>query len=324
MNEPAPGDGAARPDTKSYEQSLVNELAREFLREQRASRRWGILFKSLLAIYAFAFLVIYIAGNTKLHEVAFHGEKHTALVDVDGVISADSQANADSIIDSLRAAFRDKGTAGVILRINSPGGSPVQAGYVNDEIWRLRAKYPKIPIYAVVGDMCASGGYYIASAADKIYANKASIVGSIGVIMEGFGFVDAIKKLGIERRVLHAGKHKDFMDPFAPLNPDEVNQVHGLLNNIYQQFIGVVKRGRGKRLKNDPRIFSGLVWTGQQAVKLGLVDGLGSPSYVARKIIGAKKMVDYTRHVSYLDRFAKRLGVTMADRLGAMARVQLY
>ena len=324
MTEPAPGGGGPPPEDKRYEQSLVNELAREFLREQRAARRWSVFFKSLLAIYLFAFLVIYVAGKANLQKMGFPGEKHTALIDIDGVISANTQANADSIIASLRAAFEDKDTAGVILRINSPGGSPVQAGDINDEIWRLRAKHPNIHVYVVVGDMCASGGYYIASAANKIYANKASIVGSIGVIMEGFGFVDAIKKLGIERRALHAGKHKDFMDPFAPMNPDEVDQVHSLLNNIYQQFIAVVKRGRGKRLKDDPRIFSGLVWTGQQAVKLGLVDGLGSAGYVARNVIGAPRIVDYTRRVSYLDRFAKRLGVTMANRLGAMARVQLY
>lgn len=307
-----------------FEQSMVNELAREFLREQRRSRRWSIFFKLLLAIYVFAFFAIYIAGNSNLHTDGFPGEKHTALVDIDGVISANTEANADSIVAALRAAFEDHDTKGVILRINSPGGSPVQAGYVNDEIRRLRAKYPKIHLYAVIGDMCASGGYYIASAADKIYADKASIVGSIGVIMEGFGFVDAIKKLGIERRVLHAGEHKDFMDPFAPEDPDEVAQVRMLLDNIYQQFIDVVKKGRGKRLKDDPKIFSGLVWTGQEAVKLGLVDGLGSPGYVARDVIGAEHIVDYTRHENYFDRFAKRLGVAMADRLQSMNRVQLY
>ena len=299
-----------------FEQTLASQVARELLQEQRRARRWGIFFKLLLAAYLFVFLLVYLAGRMQPEGGGLGlGGRHTAVVDIDGVLSNDSPASADNIIAGLRAAFRDRQTAGVILRINSPGGSPVVAGTVNDEIHRLREKHPDVPVYAVIQDVCASGGYYIAVAADKIYADKASIVGSIGVIMSGFGFVDAIKKLGIERRVLHAGQHKDFMDPFAPLDQDEVAHVDTLLDNVYRQFVDVVKQGRGQRLKDDPRIFTGLIWTGQQARDLGLVDALGSAGYVAREVIGAKHMVDYTHRESYLDRFAQHLGTSLADRL---------
>jgi len=307
-----------------FEQILANDIARELLQEQRRARRWGIFFKSLLALYLFAFLVVYLSDRWQTEAAGLGmGGKLTAVVDIDGVLSSSSQASADNIIAGLRAAFKNKNTAGVILRINSPGGSPVVAGYVNDEIYRLRKKHPDIPVYAVIQDICASGGYYIAAAADKIYADKASIVGSIGVIMSGFGFVDAINKLGIERRVLHAGKHKDFMDPFAPLNKQEVEHVNTMLNNIYQQFIAVVKKGRGNRLKGDDRIFSGLVWTGAKAKELGLVDGLGSASYVAREVIGVDNMVNFTHRESYFDRFAQRLGTSMADRLYTSIKPEL-
>lgn len=303
---------------------FVNELAREFLREQRTARRWGIFFKILLALYLLFFLVIYVAEEWGMDAAGLPGEKHSALVDIDGVIAPDSEASADLIVAGLRAAFENNGTAGVIIRINSPGGSPVQAGYVNDEIRRLRKKYPDIPVYAVISDVCASGGYYIASAADKIYADKASIVGSIGVIMAGFGFVDALEKLGIERRVLHEGENKALMDPFAPLRPDEVVHMQELLKDIYAQFIEVVKKGRGNRLKDDAAVFSGLIWTGEQSVELGLVDALASAGTVARDIIGAEEIVDFTRRESYLDRFAKRFGTAMADRLQRISRFNLY
>ena len=306
-------DTANKEETGKFEQSLVNELAKEILIEQRRSRRWGIFFKLLLAIYFFSFLLIYLAGESEMSGLT--GGKHTALVDIEGVIAADTDANADYIVTGLRHAFEDKNTKGVILRINSPGGSPVQAGYVNDEIKRLREEYPDIPLYAVISDICASGGYYIAAAADKIYANKASIVGSIGVIMSGFGFVDAIDKLGIERRLLHAGEHKGFMDPFQPIKTDEKNHVQGLLDEIHQQFIDVVKEGRGDRLVNDDKLFTGLIWSGEESVKLGLVDGLASASQVARDIIGAEDIVDYTKHENYLDRFANRIGSAMFNSL---------
>ncbi|MFQ5660464.1 MAG: signal peptide peptidase SppA [Gammaproteobacteria bacterium] len=313
MNETITGPANKPDENHAFEQALSSQVAREFLKEQRRNRRWGIFFKLLLALYLLAFLLLYMNQDVEMANLT--RGPHTALVDIDGVISADSKASADNIISGLRAAFKDKHTAGIILRINSPGGSPVQAGYVNDEIRRLRKKYPDIPLYAVISDICASGGYYIASAADKIYANKASIVGSIGVIMSGFGFVDAINKLGIERRLLHAGKNKGFMDPFSPLKQDEVNHVDKLLDDIYQQFISVVKRGRGVRLKDDDRLFSGLVWTGEQSKELGLVDALGSASYVARDVIGAEEIVDFTHRKNYLDRFAESLGATLANHL---------
>ena len=306
-------DTSTKQSTEKFEQSLVNELAREVLNEQRRNRRWGIFFKLLLALYLFAFFVIYISNNTGMKN--FTGEGHTALVDIQGVIAADTEARADYIVTGLRDAFEDKNTKGVILRINSPGGSPVQAGYVNDEIKRLREKYPDIPLYAVISDVCASGGYYIAAAADKIYANKASIVGSIGVIMSGFGFVDAIEKLGVERRLLHAGEHKGFMDPFQPINNEEVKHVQGLLDEIHQQFIDVVKEGRGKRLSDDKNLFSGLIWTGEESIKMGLVDELASASQVARDVIGAEEIVDYTKHENYLDRFANRIGSAMLQSI---------
>ncbi len=305
-----------RNSTKSeFEQSLVNRIAIEAIAEQRRARRWGIFFKFLLALYVLIFLLLYLPPD--MVGGAIVGEKHTALIDIEGVIAADTEANADYIVGGLRAAFEDGNTAGVILRINSPGGSPVQAGYVNDEIKRLRGLYPDIPLYAVITDICASGGYYIAAAADEIYANKASVVGSIGVVMSGFGFVDAIEKLGIERRLMHAGENKGLLDPFSPLKTEEIEHVDKLLNEVYQQFIDVVKTGRGNRLKNDEIIFSGLIWTGEQSLELGLVDALGSAGFVAREVIGAEEIVDYTRHETYLDRFANQIGATVARLLSS-------
>lgn len=301
-------------NTGQFERDLVNRIAVEFLREQRAARRWGIFFKLLLAAYVLLFLLMFRPGEPEMGPGAFRGGRFTALVDVDGVIAPDSRASADLIVSGLRSAFEDKRTAGVIVRINSPGGSPVQAGYVVDEIRRLRKKYPETPIYAVISDLCASGGYYIAAGTDRIYADKASIVGSIGVIMSGFGFVDALSKLGIERRVRHAGENKGFLDPFQPLRESDVTHVDRMLDEIHRQFIKVVTEGRGDRLKGDPEVFSGLVWTGEKSVELGLVDGLGSAGYVAREIIGAEEIVDFTREESYLDRFARRLGAAMSEK----------
>ena len=310
-NQPAP---AQTPDHPSgFTQELVNRIAWEAIAEQRRARRWGIFFKLLLVLYIIVITLMYFPSD--MMESPIGGKQNTALVDIEGVIAADTEANADYIAGGLRAAFENKNTAGVILRINSPGGSPVQAGYINDEIRRLRSLHPDIPVYAVITDICASGGYYIAVAADKIYANKASIVGSIGVIMEGFGFVETIKKLGVERRMMHAGENKGFLDPFSPLHPEEVAHAEKLLQQVYHQFIDTVKAGRGNRLKQDDRIFSGLVWTGEESVELGLVDGLGSASYVAREVIGAEEIVDYTVHETYFDRFAKKMGVTVAGVL---------
>jgi len=306
-------------DSAQFEKDLVNQLATEFLREQRAARRWGIFFRFLLAGYLLLLLIMYAGGEADMRAGGFHDSRFTALVEVDGVIATDAEASADNIVSGLRAAFEDERTAGIIVRINSPGGSPVQAGYVFDEMRRLRKENPETPIYAVITDLCASGGYYIAVGADKIYADKASIVGSIGVIMAGFGFVDTLGKLGVERRVRHAGENKGFLDPFMPLREEEVAHVDGMLEEIHRQFQDVVRKGRGDRLQPDPAIFSGLVWTGEKSLELGLVDALGSSSYVAREIIGAEEIVDFTRHENYFDRFARRIGAAMAEQFLAPA-----
>ena len=301
----SPDEGGA----DSWHRDVVNRLAFAALNEQRRTRRWNVFFKALLALYLLALLFLYMPSDWS--SISKTSEKHTALVDLSGVIASKTEGSADTVIEGLRNAFDDSNTAGVILRANSPGGSPVQAGYINDEIRRLRKKYPDTPLYAVVADMCASGGYYAAVAADKIYADKASIVGSIGVRMDGFGFVEAMEKLGIERRLLTAGEHKGFLDPFQPINTADVTHVQQLLDDIHEQFIDVVKTGRGDKLKDDPAIFSGFVWTGEQAVDLGLVDELASSSYVAREVIGAETIVDYTPTEDLLQKFSKRLGTAL-------------
>jgi len=306
-----------KPEKESspdWERELISRLALSAVGEQRRARRWGIFFKALLFVYLFALLVVYWPVEFETPGVA---KEHTALVELDGLIADDTEASADNIITGLRDAFEDTKTKGIILRINSPGGSPVQAGYVYDEIKRLREKYPDTPLYAVISDMCASGGYYIASAADKIYADRASVVGSIGVRMDSFGFVGAMDKLGIERRLLTAGEHKGFLDPFLPVKQDEMEHVKGLLDDIHRQFIERVKEGRGERLASDDEIFSGLVWTGEQSLALGLVDGLGSASYVAREVIGVDKIVDFTPEPDYLERLAKRFGMAAGEAVAA-------
>lgn len=306
--QPAKGEKDPARDA-DWERDLVNRLAFASLNEQRRARRWGILFKILIFVYLFGIMFAYRAGSWE--SMKAKASRHTALVEVSGVIAAGGEASADTVISGLRAAFEDKKTAGVIVRINSPGGSPVQAGYINDEMRRLREAYPDTPLYAVVTDICASGGYYIAVAADEIYVDKASIVGSIGVRMDSFGFVDALEKLGVERRLLTAGEHKGFLDPFLPSNPDDVAHVQGLLDGIHTQFIETVKTGRGERLKQDQRIFSGLVWTGEQGIELGLVDGLGSASYVARELIGVEEIVDFTPRPDFFERFTRGIGAAM-------------
>lgn len=302
----------SQPGGKSgeWEKDTLNRLAFAAINEQRRARRWSVFFKSLFFIYLFV-IFFYIPGDWNSSSIK--SGKHTALIDLEGVIAANTQASADNLVSSLRAAFKDKKTAAVLMRINSPGGSPVQSGYVYDEIKRLRKNYPSTKIYAVVTDICASGGYYIASAADEIYADKASIVGSIGVLMDGFGFEDAMKKVGVERRLMTAGKHKGVLDPFSPLKSSEVKHVQKLLDTVHKQFIDQVKAGRGDRLSDDPDLFTGLFWNGEEGVKLGLVDGLGSASYVAREIVGEENIVDFTTRPNYLDRFAERIGVTMAN-----------
>lgn len=295
-----------------FGQDLVNRIAIEVIAEQRRARRWSIFFKLLTITYISIFMLAYFANS---QSIPINTEKHTALIELHGVISAESPANADSVISGLHAAFKNKNTAGIIIRINSPGGSPVQAGYINDEIYRLREQHPSIPLYSVISDVCASGGYYVATAADKIYVDKASIVGSIGVIMSSFGFVDAIKKLGIERRLLQAGDNKSFLDPFLPLESHEVKHVDILLNNIHKQFIDVVKKGRGDKITISKEIFSGLIWTGEQSVELGLVDALGSANYVAREIIGTEKIVDFTKRENFFDRLVEQISTTLIQAM---------
>jgi protease-4 len=281
--------------------------------EQRRARRWGIFFKLFFAAYLVLILVLAQSDSWSGKALT---TSHTALVDIEGVISADSLANADNVISGLRAAFENKSAQGVVIRANSPGGSPVQAGYINDEIRRLRAKYPETPLYAVIGDMCASGCYYVVAAADKIYADKASLVGSIGVLMNGFGFVDTMKKVGVERRLMTAGEHKGFLDPFGPVKPAEAKHAQQMLDEIHRQFIETIRQGRGTALKETRDMFSGLFWTGEEAIKMGLVDSLGGASYVAREVIGAEEIVDYTYRENVFDRFARRLGTAMAQTIG--------
>jgi protease IV len=296
-----------------WERRVITRLAQASLKEQTRARRWSIFFKFLLFAYIAFVLFQFAEPNFKGAGLA---SRHTALIDLTGVIADNEDSSADNIISSLRSAFEDSKTAGVILRINSPGGTPVQAGYIYDEIIRLRKLYPDIPLYAVISDICASGGYYVASATDKIYADKASIVGSIGVRMDNFGFVGTIDKLGIERRTLTAGENKALMDPFLPVDTTQQQHLQTMLNNIHRQFIDAVKKGRGDRLKDDTRLFSGLIWTGEESLKLGLVDELGSAGYVAREVIGAEDIVEYTVTEDLFERLSSRVGTTMAHLLG--------
>jgi len=293
------------------------------VQEQRRARRWGIFFKLLTFIYLFGALVLFSPalqfGSSKGAEGS-----HTAVINVRGMIADEEPASADNVVGALRAAFEDANTKGVVLRINSPGGSPVQSGYIYDEIRRLRGEYPAIKVYAVITDLGASGAYYIASAADEIYADKSSLVGSIGVTAATFGFVDTMEKLGVERRVYTAGEHKAFLDPFQPEKPEETQFWRGVLATTHQQFIDSVKRGRGDRLQEEqhPELFSGLIWSGEQALELGLIDGLGSTAHVAREVIGEPALVAFTVKESPLDRFTKKLGAGVAERLAVLVGVQ--
>lgn len=300
-------------DDRSWK--LLEKTLQSSLIEQRRSRRWGIFFKLLTFFYLFILVAIAMG--------AFKGDmttstSHTAVIDVRGMIADQADASADNIVTGLRSAFKDTNTRAVIMRINSPGGTPVQAGYIYDEIKRLRKQHPNIKVYAVITDLGASGAYYIASAADEIYADKASLVGSIGVTAAGFGFVEAMNKLGVERRAYTSGEHKAFLDPFQPMNKEETEFWKNTLDTVHQQFINQVKAGRGDRLKDQqhPELFSGLIWSGEQAIELGLIDGFGSTSYVAREIVGEENLKDYTVQDSPFDRFAKKLGASAAQQLG--------
>ncbi len=300
------GQGASRENGREWR--LIEKLVMSLQSEQRRSRRWGIFFKFLTFAYLFALLLLirFPFGDT----VDSATGQHTALVEVNGPIAADEEASADNIVGALRSAFEDEDALAVILRINSPGGSPVQSGYVYDEIRRLREEYPDKKLYAVITDVGASGAYYIASAADEIYANRASLVGSIGVVAGGFGFTGIMDKLGIERRLYTAGENKAFLDPFSPEQKEEVAFWQGVLENTHEQFINAVKQGRGDRLADDDRLFSGLVWSGEQALELGLVDGLGSTSWVAREVVGEESLVEYGRNKSPFEEIVDQLGVS--------------
>lgn len=300
-----------------WEREIIEKLALAAVTEQTRARRWGVFFKSLIFIYLFVMFGMAIYPKIK-QDLGVDSKYHTAVIDVVGIIAEDKDANASSIIESLRDAVKDKYTKGIILHSNSPGGSPVQSAYVYEEIRNIKKEHPDLPVYAVVSDICASGCYYIASASDKIFVNQSSLIGSIGVLMEGFGFVDGMQKLGVERRLLTAGAHKAMLDPFSPPKEDETLYMQGLLDQVHQQFIGAVKAGRGDRLKETPDMFSGLVWTGEAGVKLGVADGFGNDDYVARDIIGAEKLVDFTQQGSLIDKMAGKLGASFGQAIGSL------
>ena len=290
------------------------------LKEQRRTRRWGIFFKFLTFSWLFLLLGVLVLARGGA-EVSIG--PHTALVRLEGQIAAGGAVDGSQVLDGLRAAFEDKHTRAVILSANSPGGSPVQSGIIYDEIVRLRKKYPAIPVYAVIGDICASGCYYVVAAADRIYADKASIVGSIGVLMDGFGFTGTMDKFGVERRLLTAGSNKGFLDPFSPLKPEQRQKAQAILNEIHQQFIDAVRAGRGDRLAQNSELFSGMVWSGAMARKLGLVDDLGSVDSVARDVVKVEDIVEFTAKPSWSERVARQIGAAAADTLAARLDLRL-
>lgn len=298
------------------EWKLLEKLLLSVHDESRKQRRWTIFFRLMTFAYLFLLLVLFLPGRSGV-SVPVSGE-HVGIIDVSGVIADGADASADVIVTGLREAFDAKDSKAVILRINSPGGSPVQSAYINDEITRLRAKYPEKKLYAVIQDVAASGGYYVAVAADAIYANESSLVGSVGVLMNGFGFPVLMDKLGVERRLHTAGERKGFLDPFTQEKPADVAHIKVMLDELHEQFIAVVKRGRGDKLKGDDEaLFNGLIWSGKRSLDLGLIDGFGSASHVAREVIGEELIVDYTPGKGLLERVTERLGVTMGREISA-------
>jgi len=313
---PAPAPVAVTAAARPSMEETVDELARAFFKDRRTDRRWKLFFRwSWLLVFA----VIAWALITARNHSATPSGPHTALIEVRGEIASDSEASAELLVGALKNAFEDDGAQAIVLRINSPGGSPVQAGIINDEIRRLKAKHQK-KVYAVVEETCASGAYYIAVAADEIYADKASIVGSIGVLMDGFGFTGTMEKLGVERRLMTAGDNKGIGDPFSPVSEKQRAYTQAMLDQIHQQFISVVKEGRGKRLKIGPDTFSGLFWNGQQALEMGLIDHLGNLDMVAREVVKAEEVIDYTPRDNVAERLAKRFGASIGA--GAVRALQ--
>jgi protease IV len=301
-----------------WERGVIEKLATAALKEQRRARLWGIFFK--LLTFAYITVIILLAIDWKgAGEVS---GKHTALVEVSGLIAPGADSSADHVTTALQAAFKDKNTQGVVVRINSPGGSPVQAQNIYEEMRRLRKIHPAIPLYAVVEDLCASGGYYVAAGADRIYVAKSSIVGSIGVRMDSFGVTGLMEKLGVERRLLTAGENKGFLDPFLPVDERQKQHAQAMLQDIHRQFIAVVREGRGKRLKETPDMFSGLIWTGQKSVELGLADAYGSLDYVAREVVKAENIVDYTQKENLAEKFARRFGAGAVSAILELASRQ--
>ncbi len=310
-NQKGQGRDTASP---AWERETLEKVLLATVHEQRRARLWGLAFKGALLVY-----LVVVAGLAFKPSGGFLGhsesKEHTAVIDVAGTIMEGNPADADNLIEGLRDAVKDKGTKGILLRMNSPGGSPVQSAYVFEEIRHIKKEKPGLPIYAVVSDLCASGCYYIAAAADKIFVHPASVVGSIGVIMNGFGFVDTMQWLGVERRLLTAGEHKALLDPFSPVNEAEKQHLQGVINNVHQQFIAAVKQGRGERLKESPDLFSGLVWTGEEAIKLGLADAVGDARSVAKDVIGEKETVNFTPRERLIDRISHRLGASFGSAL---------
>ena len=312
MSESFPPTESRAAGEPGWERNALEKLAFAALAEQRSARRWKIFFRlSWLLLFVVVAWVALARSQSGVDKVS----AHTAVVEIKGEISSGSSASAEYVVAAMRRAFEDEGSQAVVLLINSPGGSPVQAGIINDEIRRLKAKHKK-PIYSVVEESCASAAYYIAAATDEIYVDKASIVGSIGVLMDGFGFTGLMEKLGVERRLMTAGENKGFLDPFSPQTERQRAYAQTMLNEVHQQFIGIVKAGRGTRLKDSPELFSGLFWTGTQAIELGLADKLGSLDYVAREVVKAEDIVDYTRRENVAERLAKQFGASMGE--GAM------
>jgi protease-4 len=301
---------ADTPSSPGWERSVLEKLAFAALEEQRASRRWKLIGRVtwlLIFVVLLAWIGFGLGGPAK-----GTSGPHTAVIEIKGEIASGAEASADLVVAAMRSAFEDRGAKAVVLLINSPGGSPVQAGIINDEIRRLKVKHGK-PVYVVVEESCASAAYYIAVAADKIFVDKASIVGSIGVLMDGFGFTGLMDKLGVERRLMTAGENKGFLDPFSPQTEKQRVFAQTMLDQIHRQFIDVVKTGRGKRLKETPEMFSGLFWSGQQAIELGLVDQLGNLDYVAREVVKAEDVIDYTRRDNVAERLVKRFGAAIGE-----------